>query len=126
MSKVIVHCSRAAIMGAVNRELRGDASWLAKVRRAPRVHIAVMAEPFLALVLRGAKTVETRFSDRRTPPYDAAQAGDLVLFKRVSGPVVGMATLGGAQSMPLNPGTWSAVRSLAAEIGADAEFWRQR
>lgn len=52
------------------------------------VHLAVMSEPFLSFVLAGTKTVESRFSNKRIPPYQCALSNDIILLKEVGGPVV--------------------------------------
>src|SRR5688572_1351393 len=54
-------------------------------------HVAVFSEPFLTAVLTGEKTIESRFSSVRCAPYGEVAVGDIVLIKRVAGPVCGVA-----------------------------------
>ncbi len=56
---------------------------------SPRLHLAVLVEPFLSYVLDGSKTVESRFSMVRGAPFRSAEHGDVVLLKAAAGPVVG-------------------------------------
>lgn len=51
-------------------------------------HLAVLVEPFLGYVLDGTKIVESRFTSVRVPPFRAVEAGDVILLKAASGPVV--------------------------------------
>ena len=68
------------------------------------VHLAIFVEPYLELVLAGKKTIESRFSANRCPPYNAVKKGDLLLLKRSGGPVVGVATVGQVWSYDLDLG----------------------
>lgn len=61
------------------------------VRKTGAVHLAVFVPPFLEFLLDGRKTIESRFSVNRCPPYERVEAGDLVLVKQSGGPVVAMA-----------------------------------
>lgn len=56
-------------------------------------HIAVFRNPFLDLVLRREKTIESRLSITRTPPYGRVAAGDVLFLKEVSGPLLGLASV---------------------------------
>src|SRR5712664_2231754 len=55
------------------------------------MHLGVFAEPFLQFVLDGSKTIESRFSVNRCAPYRTVHAGDVLLLKQPSGPVVAVA-----------------------------------
>ncbi|HJZ47077.1 MAG TPA: ASCH domain-containing protein [Roseiflexaceae bacterium] len=56
-----------------------------------RTHLAIMVEPYLTRVLAGEKTIESRFSRSRIPPYGCVAAGDLIWLKRAGGPVLASA-----------------------------------
>ncbi len=89
-----------------------------------RIHIAVMAEPFLSLVLNGKKTVESRFSLHRVAPYRRVQTGDLVLMK--AGPIVGCFTVKWAQYFDLTVDSVESIRkTYGDEICSDEPFWQQ-
>jgi hypothetical protein len=69
--------------------------WQGRLREEGRgVHLAVMVEPYLSLLMEGRKTVESRFSATRRAPWGCVGVGDIVLVKRSSGPVVGVAEVG--------------------------------
>jgi hypothetical protein len=55
--------------------------------RAFAVHLAVFVEPFLSHILEGRKTIESRFTMVKQPPFGLASAGDLVLLKAAGGPI---------------------------------------
>lgn len=57
------------------------------------IHIAIMSEPYLSKVMSGEKYIESRLSRRRTLPFQRAAAGDIVLLKRSSGPIVGVTSV---------------------------------
>lgn len=120
---------------AIMRELELDPEWApvcSDIARgaAPRcsLHLAVFVEPYLEYVLEGRKTVESRFSVARFPPYGRVGRGDLVLLKKSGGPVVGVCEIGAAWFYQLEPKSWSTIRleftrALCAE---DPKFWQSR
>ncbi len=52
-----------------------------------RHHLAIMSGNYLEKILRGEKTIESRFSRIACPPYKAVAPGDVVLFKHSGGTV---------------------------------------
>jgi len=56
-----------------------------------RVHIAYLNEPYLSRILKGTKTMETRFKMNRSPPFFKVNDGDLILLKRSGGDIEGYA-----------------------------------
>lgn len=92
------------------------------------VHLAVFVEPFLQYVLDGRKTIESRFSAVRCPPYRRVKSGDVILLKRSGGPVVGICEVGQVWSYNLDPDSWEFVRKEFAEAlcAQDPEFWKAR
>ena len=55
----------------------------------PTTHLAILTEPWLDLILDGHKTIETRISKVKLPPYEAVAVGDHVLMKQSGGPIKG-------------------------------------
>lgn len=94
----------------------------------PKFHLAVFVEPFLEWILEGRKTVESRFSKRRVAPYGAVQAGDWLVLKRSSGPVVGICRADDILCLELNPERLLHVRSQYSEslCATDDQFWEAR
>ncbi|MFN7160865.1 MAG: ASCH domain-containing protein [Candidatus Gracilibacteria bacterium] len=57
------------------------------------LHLAVFKEPFLSLIFSGTKTLESRLSKHRSPPYQKVSPGDIILLKESSGPLKGFCTV---------------------------------
>ena len=55
----------------------------------PTTHLAILTDPWLDLILDGHKTIETRISKVKLPPYEAVSVGDHVLMKQSGGPIKG-------------------------------------
>ncbi len=52
------------------------------------IHLAIFTEPFLSSLLNGQKTIESRFSLNKIPPFQKVSAGDIVYVKKSGGEVV--------------------------------------
>lgn len=52
-------------------------------------HLAIMSRAVIEAILSGQKTVETRFSLHRIPPFGAASMGDLVFMKPPGEDIIG-------------------------------------
>ncbi|MGO8670176.1 MAG: ASCH domain-containing protein [Capsulimonadaceae bacterium] len=91
-------------------------------------HLAVFVEPYLSFVLDGRKTVESRFSSRRFPPFDRVARGDVIVLKKSGGPIVGVCRAAEAWSYELDRTTWGQIRDefTAALCAQDPEFWELR
>jgi hypothetical protein len=90
------------------------------------IHVAVFAEPFLSSLLEGKKTLESRFSMRRLPPYGYAQAGDLIAAKRTSGPVVAFCKVLRVKNLKINIASWRELRKkYAQDLCAPESFWHR-
>lgn len=92
------------------------------------IHLAILVEPYLTYVLEGKKTVESRFSINRCPPYKKVHSGDILLLKLSGGPIVGICKVTNVWSYQLDPSSWKTIRkeftdSLCAQ---DPEFWYDR
>ena len=122
------------LTAALTDRLHDRPEWLARVTQLagdppPRgLHLAVFREPFLDLILCGRKTVESRFSRNHVAPHGRLVEGDLLLLKRQSGPVAGIAEVGAANYYRLDPDTFTQIRAtFASRLCAEArEFWEAR
>jgi hypothetical protein len=118
------------LLAEVRRAMIGHAFWHTRLRAhvSPRLHLAILVEPYLQWILAGRKAVESRFSRDRRPPFQSVRAGDIVLLKRSAGPVLGIAHIAAAHYYELTPAILRQIRHrFAAKIGAETEaFWRQR
>jgi ASC-1-like (ASCH) protein len=54
------------------------------------LHLAILNEPYLEYILQGKKTIESRFSLTRVPPYKQVSKGDIVFLKQYGDPIVGL------------------------------------
>ena len=54
------------------------------------VHLAIFNEPFLALIYKGEKKIESRFSINQVAPFMKISKGDIVILKSSGGPVTGL------------------------------------
>lgn len=62
-------------------------------------HLAIYStkafgEDYIEMMLAGVKTVDSKFTYRRTAPYARLREGDVVYLKESSGPVRGRITIG--------------------------------
>ena len=94
----------------------------------PLLHLAVMTGGYLARVIDGAKTVESRFHRTNRPPLRRVAAGDLIAFKQSGGPVTAVAAVREAQYLDLTVVRMSEVRAQWEDYLAapDDQFWEER
>jgi hypothetical protein len=92
------------------------------------LHLAILKEPYLEFILKGEKTIESRFSNRRCAPYKRVEKGDVVILKQQSGPVLGLCRVSHAWFYELDPESWQIIRKdfTAALRAEDPGFWRDR
>lgn len=125
----------AILLDDVGKAVYSDDYWrfsfdnLAFARPAEvSIHLAVFVEPYLEYVLEGRKSVESRFSVDRRPPYHRVSAGDVLLLKRAAGPVVGISQVSHVWYYQLDPASFGELRSkfAAALCVQDPAFWAER
>jgi hypothetical protein len=89
------------------------------------VHLAVFVQPFLQYLLEGRKTVESRFSVHRCPPFRRVRPGDLVLIKQSGGPIVALAEVSHVWFYEMDSNARDFIRSKFSDQLCidDAEFW---
>jgi len=54
-----------------------------------RKHVAVISRPVIKLIFQGKKVIESRFSQKRIPPFGQVQIGDLIYIKPPGEDIVG-------------------------------------
>jgi hypothetical protein len=93
-----------------------------------QAHIAVLQQPYLRYVLTGRKTIESRFGRIPTAPYRVVAPGDVLLFKQVAGPLLGVGIVAAADFYVLDPAVWATLRNhfAAALCATDSQFWVDR
>jgi hypothetical protein len=62
-------------------------------------HLAIynkkaFGDDYIRLMLQGKKTLDSKFTDRKTAPYQRLSPGDVVYLKESSGPIRGRLTVG--------------------------------
>ena len=68
-------------------------------------HLAILTRPYLEKIVKKQKTIESRFSKFRTPPFSKIQIGEVVFLKEVAGPIHAIAFTSQVHSFgPLNLG----------------------
>lgn len=50
-------------------------------------HLVILKRPYLEMILRGEKTIESRLTRARTPAFGRVHAGDFLFLKASGGPV---------------------------------------
>jgi hypothetical protein len=118
------------LLRKLRAEMQNDTFWNAYFEQESSfgIHLAIFNEPYLRYVLEGTKTIESRFSINRCPPYRRVSRGDLLLLKRAGGPVVGICAVGAVQFYNLDPASWQHIRRdyTTALCAQDPEFWSAR
>jgi hypothetical protein len=78
--------------------------------------------------LLGRKTMESRFSLTRRPPFRRVNANDILILKRSAGPIVGICHVTEVQFYHLDPASLAQLRSSYHEplAIADDEFWERQ
>lgn len=92
-------------------------------------HLAILVQPFLDLILKGEKTIETRFTKVKCPPFQKVKEGDIILLKKSGGLVVGEITAGKVEYFSdLSPEKMEELKKYSSEICADYDpyFWEKR
>ena len=51
----------------------------------------MMREPYMSRVADGTKTIESRWGKVRCAPHDGVERGEIIVFKRTGGPILGWA-----------------------------------
>lgn len=114
----VVTDEQRASVEAVRASLEGDPHWASHPAFTgdARLHLAIFIEPYLSLLLSGTKTIESRFSMRRTVPWHQVHRGDALLLKRSSGPIVGVCDVADVWSLELDDQAW---RRIDTEFAKD-------
>ena len=65
----------------------GDQYWISKIEALSdsHLHVAVMVEPYITKIMKGEKTIESRFSQNKIVPWGRIFPGDIIIIKRSGG-----------------------------------------
>lgn len=123
----------SSTLAQVKEAVKGDPFWepyLATSKNDYRLsfHLAIFVEPYLQYILDGKKTVESRFSVHRIPPFGHVQRNDVLLLKRSGGPITGLCQAGEVWYYELDPRSWKHIRQEFTQMlcAQDPEFWTAR
>lgn len=119
----------------LTEQLSNDDEWIDIVVKIVEdnsigVHLAIFVEPYLSLVCKGEKTIESRFSQTKVTPYDRVNKGDVVLVKESGGYVKAVFVVGEVKFYTfLNDKRFSEIedaygRSICTHY--DSKFWESR
>ena len=115
--------------------VKGDRFWedylskqLSSKNHPASLHLAIFVEPYLQYILEGMKTIESRFSVKRSVPYNAIDRGDIILMKKSGGPILGICHVSEAWFYRLNRRSWDYLKReyKKALCAHDPEFWNSR
>lgn len=78
------------LINYLTKQLYDDYEWRTIVDKIEKeqsigIHLAVFTEPFLTLVCKGEKSIESRFSQNKITPFEKVSKGDIVLIKESGG-----------------------------------------
>jgi hypothetical protein len=90
-------------------------------------HLIVVNEPYLSAMIAGRKTIESRWSKKRTPPFGRVNRGDVLILKEVSGPIRAIAAIARVEAFgPLPPGGACRIMDQHREELALEDAFRER
>lgn len=86
---------KGKLIDYIFEEIKKDPEWQKTSERilidpTIGVHLAIFNEPFLALIYKGEKKIESRFSINQVGPFMKIAKGDIVILKSSGGPVTGL------------------------------------
>ena len=91
------------------------------------IHLAIFVEPYLDLLLQGKKTIESRFSVNKHPPFEKVNKGDILVLKKSSGPVCGLCKIANVWFYRIDPTTWPDIERHAEALCMDGSlFWEKK
>ena len=92
-------------------------------------HLAILVQPFLDLILQNKKTIESRFTKVKCPPFEKVKEGDVILLKQSGGLVVGEMVAGKVEYFSdVTPEKMEGLKKYSSQICADYDpnFWEKR
>src|SRR5262249_20190566 len=120
------------LVSELREALKGHEQWREifsiDVTRSFGIHLAIFREPYLEFIMKGRKTIETRFSRRICPPFQAVSTGDIVILKRSGGEIVGICRVEDAWFYQVTADALTLIRDkFGREICAEGNsFWEER
>jgi len=87
-------------------------------------HLAILTRPYLDKIIARKKTIESRFSKVRIPPFKVINSGDVLFLKESSGPIRAIALVSKVQFFgPLRSGeAESIMREYSLDLALEDSF----
>lgn len=90
------------------------------------IHLAIFVDPYLSYIMKGLKTIESRFSVHKVAPFQQVHAGDWILLKQSGGPVIGFCEVAEPMYFRVDPSMLQSIKEkYGDEILAPLEFWKE-
>lgn len=98
-----------------------------KKLQTKRLHLGIFTEPYLTYILNGQKTIESRFSKKKSIPYQKITKDDIVIIKKSSGNVLAYFTIKEVLFFDLNNTTIEEIKkTYGKQLCVDETFWIQK
>ena len=93
-----------------------------------RLHVAILKPAYVKAILRGEKTVESRMTTTRQPPFGQIAAGERLFLKASGGPFMATAIAGDVEQHEGldREATRLLYRRYHASVGGDAAYWQSK
>lgn len=101
--------------------------WQQKLTEADgQFHIAIMVEPYLSRILKGEKTMESRFSKKKISPWNHIAPGDIVILKKSGGEFVAVFEAAQVIFQEVNHDIQHIQLQYGRELCIDDDFWQSK
>ncbi|MEO0474818.1 MAG: hypothetical protein AAF085_02445 [Planctomycetota bacterium] len=89
------------------------------------IHVAILKPGYIKAILDGRKTIESRMTKTKQPPYGQVESGERIYLKASGGPFMATAIAGEVNSFSaLAPDSIQQIRDKHGEqIGGDDAYW---
>lgn len=95
--------------------------------RNKKLHLGIFSEPCLTYMMRGEKTIESRFSKNKIAPYKKITKDDIVIIKKSGGNVLGYFTIKDVLSFDLAETPIDKIKDkFNRQLCVDENFWMSK
>lgn len=95
--------------------------------KSKHIHLGVFSEPYLTYMLKGEKTIESRFSKNRIAPYNQITKDDIVIVKKSGSDVFGYFTIKDVLFIDLNVTSIEEIKAkYDKQLCVDETFWTSK
>ncbi|MEM6505957.1 MAG: hypothetical protein AAF711_10975 [Planctomycetota bacterium] len=92
------------------------------------IHVAILKPGYIQAILGGTKTIESRLTKTKQPPYGQVKTGERIYLKASGGPFMATALAGHASSFEAeSPAVVDKVyQKHGKEIRGDTTYWQSK